>query len=124
MPLLVLAWQYAASAKAVYGGEPLSSSMFILKLTLMFALACSACSSRQVYMAAADTAPISTNAININTATAEELEVLPRIGPKTAQKIVEFREQHGPFRRVEHLMQIPGISEKKFLEIRPHIRVD
>ena len=90
----------------------------------MLALAASACSSRQVYTTAANSVPASPDAININTATAAELELLPRIGPKTAEKIIKFREQHGPFRRVEHLMQIRGISEKRFLEIRPHIRTE
>ena len=91
---------------------------------MVLVLFASACSTRQVYDVAHDRSPASATAININTATAAELEALPRIGPKTAQNIVRFREEHGPFRRVEHLMQIRGISEKKFLEIRPHIRVD
>ena len=44
------------------------------------------------------------------------------IGRKTAESIVEFREANGPFRRVEHLMQIRGISEERFLELRPFIK--
>ena len=63
-------------------------------------------------------------AININTATVAELERLPRIGPKTAANIVKFRTDNGPFRQVEELMQIHGISEKKFLEIRQYLRTE
>ena len=80
-----------------------------------------ACTTRQVYRAAANALPAA-EAININTATVAELERLPRIGPKTAANIVKFRTDNGPFRQVEELMQIHGISEKKFLEIRQYLR--
>lgn len=63
-------------------------------------------------------------AVNINTASVEELEKLPHIGPNVAAKIVEHREKNGPFRLSEHLMMIDGISEKRFREIRPLIRVE
>jgi competence protein ComEA len=82
------------------------------------------CTSRKVHDTLASNIQPSPSAININTATAAELELLPRIGPKTADKIIKFREQNGPFRRVEHLMQIRGISEKRFIEIRPLIRTE
>ena len=82
-----------------------------------------ACTSRRVYQAAPNTAPAA-DAININTATSAELERLPRIGPKTAANIVKFRTDNGPFRQVEELMQIHGISEKKFLEIRQYLRTE
>lgn len=61
--------------------------------------------------------------ININTATADELESLPKIGPKTALAIIEFREKNGPFRRIEHLMLVDGISETRFRVLRGRITV-
>ncbi len=64
------------------------------------------------------------DAVNINTATAEELGKLPSIGPRTAALIVEFRTVNGPFRRPEHLMQIRGISEERFRELRPFIKTE
>jgi competence protein ComEA len=97
--------------------------LLTLKITLLVAICASACTTRQVYVAA-NAAPASANAININTASAAELETLPRIGPKTAQAIVKYREDNGPFRRIEHLMQIRGISEKRFNEMRPYIRTE
>ena len=66
----------------------------------------------------------STGAININIATAGVLEALPNIGPTLAQRIVEFRAMHGPFRRPEHLLLVQGISEKRFREIRTLIRTE
>ncbi len=61
--------------------------------------------------------------VNLNTATAEQLQALPGIGPKTAERIVEFREQNGPFRRVEDLMNVRGIGEKKFLQLKDLLTV-
>ena len=62
-------------------------------------------------------------AININTATAKELETLPGIGPALAKRIVEFREKRHGFRRIEELLAIPGISEKKWRLIREKVEV-
>lgn len=62
--------------------------------------------------------------MNINTATAVELESLPGIGKVIAERIVEHRTRYGPFRRVEHLMMVRGISEKKFLGLQPSIAVE
>jgi competence ComEA-like helix-hairpin-helix protein len=83
-----------------------------------------ACTTRRVYERPANRAVASADAININNASAAELERLPRIGPKTAEKIIAFRTANGPFLRVEELMQIHGISEKKFFEIKPYLRTD
>ncbi|MDI1241576.1 MAG: helix-hairpin-helix domain-containing protein [bacterium] len=63
-------------------------------------------------------------AININTATLDELQRIPYVGEKVAERIVEHREINGPFRRVEHLMLIQGISDKRFRKIRPLVRVE
>ncbi|GAV31137.1 MAG: ComEA family DNA-binding protein [Anaerosomatales bacterium] len=52
--------------------------------------------------------------VNINTATAAELDALPGIGPATAQKIVDDRARNGPFASPEDLMRVPGIGPKKF----------
>ena len=61
--------------------------------------------------------------INLNTATAAQLEGLPGIGPRTAQLIVQHREKNGNFKKVEELMNIKGIGEKSFLKIKPMVTV-
>ena len=59
--------------------------------------------------------------ININTAGAEELTELPRIGEITAARIVAWREENGPFTSIEELMNVQGIGERTFERIRPHV---
>lgn len=61
--------------------------------------------------------------INLNTATAAELEVLPGIGAKTAARIVDYREKKGPFKKIEELMNVQGIGEKSFLKLKPQLTV-
>ena len=53
-----------------------------------------------------------TNMININTATVEELSQLKRVGAKTAEKIVQYREQNGAFQKPEDIMLVQGVGEK------------
>ena len=62
--------------------------------------------------------------ININTASAQELEQLPGVGKVIAERIVAYREQHGRFKRREEVMMVDGISEKKYQEIRSMIVVE
>ena len=62
--------------------------------------------------------------IKINTASADELETLPGIGPGLAARIVEHREKYGPFRRPEHLLIVRGISDKRFRALRELITVE
>ena len=62
--------------------------------------------------------------INLNTASAPELEKLPGIGRGFAQRIVEHRQRNGPFRRPEHLLMVRGLSDKRFRSLRDLITVE
>jgi competence protein ComEA len=78
--------------------------------------------------AASRTVPTSTHTnsvspININTADARTFETLPRIGPTLAARIVAYRNEHGPFRSVDELAQVEGISLDMVDELRPLITV-
>lgn len=61
--------------------------------------------------------------VDLNEANAEQLTAVPGIGETLAARIVAFREEHGPFRRVEDLLKVRGIGEKSFQKLRPHVTV-
>jgi len=61
--------------------------------------------------------------LNLNTATQEQLEGLPGIGKVTAQRILEYRQKSGGFKKIEELMNVKGIGEKSFLRLKPLITV-
>lgn len=61
--------------------------------------------------------------VDLNAATAEELERLPEIGPSLAQRIIEYRRTLGRFQRAEELLQVPGIGPKTYEALRDHVTV-
>ena len=56
--------------------------------------------------------------VNLNTATVTQLETLPGIGPATAQRILEYRQKSGGFKKIEELMNVRGIGEASFLKLK------
>lgn len=62
--------------------------------------------------------------VGLNSATAAQLETLPRVGPKMAERILEYRAQRGRFSRVEELRNVKGIGDKTFAELRPLVTLD
>ncbi|MDP8976566.1 MAG: helix-hairpin-helix domain-containing protein [Actinomycetota bacterium] len=64
-----------------------------------------------------------TGPVNLNTATAEQLETLPGVGPATAQAIIDYRKERGRFASVEELIEVRGIGEAKLAALRPKVRV-
>lgn len=64
-----------------------------------------------------------TTTVDLNTATVEQLDQLPGVGPVTAQRILAFRAQHQRFGRVEELQEVDGIGPKTYAQIAPHVRV-
>ena len=62
--------------------------------------------------------------ININTASVAELVALPGIGKSLAARIIEYRQKYGPFRRVEHLIIVRGISDKRYRALRELVTVE
>ena len=88
----------------------------VAALTLFMALAAPA-------GAAAPSAAAAPDKININTAGVDEFVALPGIGRAYAERIVEYRQKNGPFKKVEELMNVRGVGEKNFLKLKPQITV-
>jgi competence protein ComEA len=63
-------------------------------------------------------------AVNLNEATQEDLEALPGIGPALASRIIAYREQHGPFTRIDDLRQVSGIGPKSLENLRPYLTLE
>ncbi len=61
--------------------------------------------------------------INLNTATLAQLESLPGVGAKAAQRILDYRKQNGSFKKIEDLMNVKGFGEKTFLKLKPRLSV-
>ena len=116
--------------------NPLSKGeKWIVALTLVFALAMTGVYIYSTRMDESDeytiragelaqgTAPIETVQwqVNINTATVEELTHLPGVGEVLAERIVAYREAHGAFRTAEELLEVDGIGESKFADIKDWI---
>jgi competence ComEA-like helix-hairpin-helix protein len=72
---------------------------------------------------AAETAETSGKRININQASSSQLANLPRVGSKLADRIVDYRKAHGQFGQPEELMEVKGVGEKLFKELKPYIAV-
>jgi competence protein ComEA len=101
--------------------------MSIAALAVMLASAPSTAFAQQPAAAKAgarsSTKPSSGAIVNVNTASATELQTLPGVGAKTAGLIVEYRQKNGPFKKVEELMNVRGIGEKNFLKLKPQISI-
>ncbi len=89
------------------------------KLALVFALMVSVLSPL-----AAQAQQSSKEVVNINTASAEQLAQLPRVGPSLSQRIVDFRKENGNFKKTEDLILVKGIGEKTFKNLEPFITVE
>ena len=61
--------------------------------------------------------------INVNSASAEQIAFLPRVGIKLAERVVEYRKSNGPFKKIEDLMEVKGVGEKLFVALKPHLTV-
>lgn len=70
------------------------------------------------------TSHVNAGRVNINTATDSELDALPGIGPTTAQTIVDYRLQHGPFQIIQDIQNVPGIGPATYDRIKDYITVE
>ena len=113
-------------------GKVTKTEIFLLVLTLLFAAAAAALfftgrprsEGYTVTTQRDDAGPQEPGPLNINTATAAQLETLDGIGPVLAQRIVEYRETNGPFASVEGLLEVKGLGPGILEAIRPQITAE
>lgn len=106
-------------------------ALFMLLAIVAMAAIPSAAAAQQAAPAAkprpaaksAKAVPGATAIVNINTATQAQLESLPGLGAKAAERILEYRQKNGQFKKVEDLMNVKGIGEKSFLKLKPRLTV-
>ena len=95
----------------------------LVALAFLIAVQPRAAAAQQQASARAAAKPPATAVVNLNTASAAQLEALPGIGAKTAARIVEYRQKNGPFKKIEELMNVRGVGEKNFLKLKAQITV-
>ena len=92
-------------------------------LALMVILTVTLLSTASLYSVEKPAAANGSKLVNINTADAGQLDKLPRVGPKMAQRILDFRKSNGNFKRTQDLMKVNGIGEKVFAKLQPLITI-
>lgn len=107
-----------------YFNNYLFTNKFLLVLICCFLLACSKQNITKQVLSDQNQFVEHELAVNINTASAVELEKLPHVGEKLAQAIIEHRQKFGRFRKPEHLLLVRGISDERYREIRNLIRIE
>jgi competence ComEA-like helix-hairpin-helix protein len=73
---------------------------------------------------AASPAGATPGVVNVNTADVAQLSLLPRVGAKVAQRIIDYRKEHGAFKSTTDLMQVKGIGDKAYSRLSPYLTVD
>lgn len=79
--------------------------------------------SSEQMMSTSDTTSSKTSKININKATQSELETIPGIGPSTAQKIINYRNENGKFTSIEDIKNVSGIGDAKYENMKDYITI-
>jgi len=89
----------------------------VLALCLILSLALAPLASAQ------NGKPQSTEKVNLNTATVEQLQTLPGIGPAMAKRVLEYRTKVGKFTKIEEILNVKGIGEKRFQQMKDRLSV-
>ena len=99
--------------------------MAAIAVIALSATALSAQTKAPVAKATASSTTASTAAaaapVNLNTATADQLATIPGVGAKMAERIIDYRQKNGGFKKVEDLMNVRGVGEKSFLKLKPQL---
>ena len=95
-----------------------------LLLALMFVVGVAGLSPATVSAAEPPAAKVTVETIHLNHATAEQLQVLPGVGPALSERIISYRDQHGPFSSVDQLVAVKGVGQAKLASFKDRLSVD
>lgn len=98
-------------------------ALLVILAIVAFAATGAAAGQKAAAPKASEAKATSSSPVNLNTATQAQLETLPGIGAKAAQRILEYRQKNGSFKKIEDLMNVKGIGEKAFLKLKPLLTV-
>jgi len=97
---------------------------YLFMAVLLTALSAVVMTPANLIAAEKPAASVLTETIYLNQATAEELQVLPGVGPALSERIVAYRVEHGPFETVDQLAEVKGIGQAKLDKFREHLKVN
>jgi len=97
---------------------------YLLLLALMFVVGSAGLSPATVSAAQNPAVKVSIETIHLNQATAEQLQALPGVGPALAERIISYRDEHGPFRSVDQLAEVKGIGQAKLAKLKEQLTID
>ena len=97
---------------------------YFLLLSLMFVVGSAGLSPATVSAAQNPAVKVSIETIHLNQATAEQLQALPGVGPALAERIISYRDEHGPFRSVDQLAEVKGIGQAKLAKLKEQLTID
>ena len=95
----------------------------VLVVLVVFGLSMGASAQETPRRSSATSSASASAPVNLNTASVAQLETLPGIGKATAERILEYRQKNGSFKKVEDLMNVRGVGEKSFLKLKPLVTV-
>ena len=97
---------------------------YLLMMVLFAAVSLAALSPAFVSAAEAPAETALVETVNLNHATAEELQTLPGVGPALSERIVLYRNEHGPFQSVDQLTDVKGVGQAKLAKFKERLTVD
>ncbi len=97
---------------------------YLSVLTMMFVVGLAGFAPATVLAADAPAANSVLEEIHLNQASAEELQSLPGVGPALSERIVIYRDEHGPFKSVDQLTEVKGIGQAKLAKFKSRLKVD
>jgi competence protein ComEA len=97
---------------------------YLLVLTAALVVGLAGLAPAHVFAADSPAASSVVSTIHLNQASAEELQVLPGVGPALSERIIVYRDEHGPFKTIDQLTEVKGIGQAKLAKLKDRLTVD